>query len=333
MQSDNLKKKMLTVIIPTIGRPQLVKTLNEIHREFEDNEINIIIITQSKNYLIYYKKLYKDKKNVFILLNPGIGVSSALNTGILSWDKSSWLSFFSDDDIWLPGRKTIINLISSSNTKNLHAIFGSCRIIKDAFHQKYILRKPRLKPGQSPLQYVYPSIRGIIRNHYLSLTTLLIPPDSLLVEFKTKLHSREDIFWLEELYKSGMTFSCLSQFILAEIHPGYERTIQRDSEEQLGIWFDLLFEHNLKKSAENFFMFHFPKPFIRMGNLNEFISTYCRIEKRIKTNKVRKKLLILLQISAILVFKLGIKSKKLFLKSKIFLIIKPQNEQSKYYKK
>lgn len=321
-----MSSKLLTVIIPTIGRSQLLKTVQDINSEFDREEVKILIIAQSQEVRVFYENLYDDEFNVLVLLNPNAGVSAALNLGLEHWDRSTWLSIFSDDDIWLSGRKAIINSLSSQKNKFSSAVFGSCRIKRDIKGRQSSLRKPNIVQGQSPLHYVYPKLSGMFKNHYLTLTSLVIPPNLINVKFRQELISREDIFWLEENYESGLLFSCMPQFVLSEIYPGHERTIERDSKNQIEVWLKILRERQLDEVVNNFFLLHYPKPFIRTGNLRGLIASFLQFREVIEVNRALKLLVYIIQISLTLAFKTLNRMKALFLKRQISLIIKPKGK-------
>lgn len=294
-------KPSLTVIIPTIGRSYLHETIGKIMTEFREDEVVIFLIAQDVNVHKTLIKSYFDSPNIRIFLSAEIGVSAALNVGLSNWDRDTWLSIFSDDDVWMPGRKELI-IEKNSALIEKKVFVGKCEIL-DVNGIVKSNRIPAIKSDESPIKYVYPGLRKSLKRPYLTLTSMLISPGHSLPFFRTSLKSREDLCWLEELGRLGNGFSCIRDVSLSQVHPGYGRTIDRDNVDEVEIWCRTLESFGLNAATSNFMLWHFPKPFIRLGKVWPLLRSFWKLKRFYHKHFMLSIIVVLAQSSLALVSK------------------------------
>jgi hypothetical protein len=291
----------LTVIIPTIGRWYLYETIDKIMKEFGKDEVVIFLIAQDVNVHATLINSYFDSPYIKVFLSDEIGVSAALNLGLSNWSRDTWLSIFSDDDVWMPGRKELI--IEKSLVPIEKKVFiGKCEIL-DVNGIVKSSRIPLISSQESPIKYVYPGLRKSLNRPYLSLTSMLISPGHPTPFFRSSLKSREDLCWLEELGRLGDGFSCIGAVSLSRVHPGYARTIDRDNVDEVEIWCLTLESLGLKAATSNFMLWHFPKPFIRLGRVWPLLRSFWKLKKFYHKHLILSVTVVLVQASLALIMK------------------------------
>jgi len=291
------KQVMLTVVIPTIGREQIVSTISKINEEFSAECVNVIIVAESA--LVYsdlLTKLHK-KRNVTVIKNPRKGVSSGLNEGLRQWNKKTWLSIFSDDDEWLEGRRILLEELTASPLNSKVVLVGSCETVSGEFGKSRV-RIPKIQLNESPIHYVYGGFLHILKRRYLSLTSMLISPGIDFPYFRENLSSREDIGWLEELFKRGFAFKAHPCSKLARIQTGHERTIERDNALEVLKWIEFLRQMNLEPEIQKFLWWHYPKSFIAKGNPKKLIENYPLLKLCYHSRPAIRLIVIALQVSS-----------------------------------
>lgn len=302
-------KAILTVIIPTIGRSQINETVKRILSEFGEEEVNIILIPQTSDVFTKLNRSYADFKNIQVFMSRKIGVSSALNEGLQNWNDGTWLSIFSDDDVWEFGRKELIMRELESQRKSERILIGSCEFQRN-LHYPASKRIPTIAPTQSPIRYVYPSFRGIFRSNYLTLTSMLISFSEVIPDFRTSLKSREDLCWLEQLHQIGYEFVCEPSYLLSKVDSGYDRTILRDNPDEIRNWLSTLESLGLNNVSFDFLSWHLPKPFIRLGKTSSIWRNFKEFGRRYNENFFFSVLILVFQLILTLFFRIRILLKR-----------------------
>jgi hypothetical protein len=287
---------MLTVVIPTIGREQLFNTILKIQDEFSSEYVHVIIVAESNSVYSELQAKLHEKENVTVIKNPRKGVSSGLNEGLRQWNKTTWLSIFSDDDEWLEGRRILLEGLTSSTFNSKVVLVGSCEKVSGESGKRSV-RIPKIQLNESPTDYVYGGFLHILQRRYLSLTSMLISPGIEFPCFRENLSSREDIAWLEELFKKGFVFKALPCSKLARIQAGYKRTIERDNALEVLKWIEFLRQMNLEPEIQKFLWWHYPKSFVAKGNPKKLIENYPLLKQFYHSRLVIRSSVIAFQVS------------------------------------
>ena len=120
----------IKVIIPTLGRSGLAKTLRDIMKDFELSgiyEVEVLVISDGTDAFGVNKKIIAEMDkpvhsnfSINHFQNSGIGVSTALNFGLAKVLPNEFFMIFTDDDEWIPGRLTILieAILSNKSVKS-----------------------------------------------------------------------------------------------------------------------------------------------------------------------------------------------------------------------
>lgn len=187
----------LTMIIPTLGRPSLWRTLDQ----FESiNDITEVIVVFEMGY--YNKPELKEKisayKKVRFIEGSKPGVSANLNHG-LELLRTNYVGFFSDDDLLIATDfKNEINFLKSHQ---VDLLFGASKMNKIF---KRITVRPKIaivRPSQ-----ILETPWWLPSPYYLSLINVIASSRVKDYRFKEDLKGYEDIEWLLRLQASGFKF-------------------------------------------------------------------------------------------------------------------------------
>jgi glycosyltransferase involved in cell wall biosynthesis len=186
---------LVSVIIPTLHRPQLVlraikgvllQTLREI-------EVIVVVDGPDPEALEALGSIADPRLRVKAL-PASIGCPAARNMGVAE-SQSRWIAFLDDDDEWFP-EKLAIQLQTAEQSLNPNPIV-SCRFI--ARNEEGDLLWPRRTPAvNEPIsEYVFCQ-RGLRGGEGLVLpSTFLVSRDLLLrVPFRADLPRHNDVDWL-----------------------------------------------------------------------------------------------------------------------------------------
>jgi len=186
---------LVSVIIPTIHRPQLVLralegVFGQTMREFEA----IVVVDGHDPETLQALGSIGDPRLRVKALSTGIGCAGARNAGVVE-ARGRWIAFLDDDDEWFP-RKLEIQLRTAEQCPFPHPIV-SCRLIARSAEGDLIW--PRRTPAiDEPIgEYLFCQ-RGVRGGEGLILTsTVLTTKDLMLrVPFRADLPRHNDVDWL-----------------------------------------------------------------------------------------------------------------------------------------
>lgn len=211
----------LTMIIPTLGRPSLWSTLDQLE---SINDITEVIVVFEMGY--YNKPELKEKisayKKVRFIEGSRPGVSANLNHG-LELLRTNYFGFFSDDDLLIA--TDFRNEIDFLRLHRVDLLFGASKM--NRLSNRIIVR-PKVaivRPSQ-----ILETPWWLPSPYYLSLINVIASSRVKDYRFKEDLKGYEDIEWLLRLQASGFKFkqnSTLRSFInINEI-----RNSKRDDED------------------------------------------------------------------------------------------------------
>jgi glycosyltransferase involved in cell wall biosynthesis len=216
----------VSVIIPTIGRESLTMSVNSVlTQELKPFEI-IIVVDETKCRVSDVKNLLPHRKEIRVITNLGIGVSSARNTGINS-SRGELVAFLDDDDQWVRGKLAKQMAFLEKNHLGHSDLF--------------VLSTSAMYVGNNSAffvpQEVYSShnlLKSIYRSSWKRVKTC-IPTPSILVPrqlaahilFDEKITIREDIIWLQKLELAGATIIQMPEpLILVTYDPQRSRSVE-----------------------------------------------------------------------------------------------------------
>src|SRR4051812_26018171 len=97
---------LISVVIPTIARPELVLRAVRSVQQQTWRELEIIVVIDGPDEQTYQNlSNIKDARIKILTLTSNLGVSSALNHGIAE-ARADWIAFLDDDDEWFPEKLT-----------------------------------------------------------------------------------------------------------------------------------------------------------------------------------------------------------------------------------
>ena len=263
----------VSVIIPTLGRPTLKKVISEILRDSVDLEIEIILVADGVEAFSKIELQNLSGKEIRIVSNArSKGISGALNTGLES-ATGDFLMFFSDDDTWLNGKlKNALKLVNPNQR--------TCVCLQtESVNQRgrNIIRPSKVpKVVINPVNYCYGSSPFVHNDRYISLTSFIAPQSVKEIKFSEELNSREDIAWLQSLFRNGFDIK-IEPFVGAFVEIGYERTVKRDSVEELKSWMKWM-RDNSPENLSCFLFSHYLRPFAISGRIFHGISTLMKVK-------------------------------------------------------
>ncbi len=210
----------LTIIIPTLGRPGLWDTLDQIESVKAVTEVIVVFELGYFNKSDLVKRAPSYTKVQFIE-GSRPGISANLNDG-LKLVRTNYLGFFSDDDFWITvDFETEIKILESGD---VDLLFGASKMkrfsSRDSVRPKIAIVRPSQileRPWWLPSPY------------YLSLNNLIASSSVKNYLFKENLKGYEDIEWLLRLERAGFryrqNFTVRSSITIDE-----DRNSKRDNE-------------------------------------------------------------------------------------------------------
>jgi len=185
----------VTVIIPTIHRPQLVlRALEGVLRQTMREIEAIVVVDGHDPETLQALDSIDDPRLRVKVLSTGVGSAGARNEGV-GEARGRWIAFLDDDDEWSP-RKLEIQLQTAEQCPYPHPIV-SCRLT--ARSEEGDLSWPRRTPAMDePISEYLFCQRGVRGGEGLVLpSTVLTTKDLMLrVPFRADLPRHNDVDWL-----------------------------------------------------------------------------------------------------------------------------------------
>ena len=98
-----MQRETVSVIVPTTGRPELIRALESVARQDLDAAIEVIVVVDAAEMPEVINLMPVDLAVTIVSTGGGAGGSAARNLGV---DRSSgrWIAFLDDDDTWDRGK-------------------------------------------------------------------------------------------------------------------------------------------------------------------------------------------------------------------------------------
>lgn len=237
----------LKIIIPSIGRAELIQTLKNISldsQKIKNGAIQILLVSDGTAAFELNAKAISESLvyispalNVDHLLNPGKGVSAALNHGLSFINLEDLFMIFTDDDEWLPGRTEI--LVKAILQHPSADVLLSRALLSDE-NGTSIRPKIQLSSNENILQYLYAKQPFRHNPVYFSLATMIAKGKVAKTRFREELTSHEDVVWLSDLQKQKFYVDGLTD-VTANLNVSLRRSASRmnNGADQLFLrWFE-----------------------------------------------------------------------------------------------
>jgi glycosyltransferase involved in cell wall biosynthesis len=186
---------LVSVIIPTFHRPQLVRRAVEGVLRQSLREIEAIVVVDGHDpEALQALGTVDDARLRVKTLATGLGVAGARNVGVEE-ARARWIAFLDDDDEWFPN-KLAIQVRTAEQCPCLHPIV-SCRLIARSEEGDVVWprRTPAIDEPISEYLFCQSGLRG--GDGLVLPSTVLTTKDLLLqVPFRADLPRHNDVDWL-----------------------------------------------------------------------------------------------------------------------------------------
>jgi glycosyltransferase involved in cell wall biosynthesis len=197
----NLSGPLVSVVIPTKNRPQLVvrAVQSVLAQTLEAIETIVVIDGPDKTTEQNLRQL--DDPRVRMILSPiSLGAGSARNAGVHQ-ARADWVAFLDDDDEWLPQKLEVQFQAAQESTHPYPVI--ACRVIARSENVDLVWPYRLPKPGEILSEYLFCQ-SSLFGGEGLVIPSMILTKKELLerVPFTSGLQRHQDIDWL--LRASGM---------------------------------------------------------------------------------------------------------------------------------
>ena len=279
----------IKIIIPSIGRTGLVQTLKNISLDslkLENEEIEVLLVSDGAaafetNDAVISAAQIPISLNFTLthLLNPGKGVSAALNFGLTYVNTEDLFMIFTDDDDWLSGRIEILaNAIVHHPTAD---VLLSRALVKNE-NGSDVRPDIQISANENILKYLYAK-RPLQQNLvYFSLVTMIAKGKVAKINFRKELTSHEDVVWLSDLQAEKFYIDGVTE-VTANLNVSLSRSASRmnDGADQLFLeWFK---SEDLQVFS-NYIWVHAQRANSSEGNVRFLLKSFARNFKVLKPN-------------------------------------------------
>ena len=197
----NLPAPLVSVVIPTKNRPQLVvrAVRSVLAQTLEAIEAIVVIDGSDKTTEDNLRRL-DDPRVKTIMLPVSVGVASARNAGV-GQARADWVAFLDDDDEWLP-QKLEVQFHAAQESAHPYPVIA-CRFIARSESVDLVWPYRFPKPDEILSEYLFCQ-SSVFAGEGLVIPSTIFTKKELLerVPFTSGMQRKEDIDWL--LRASGM---------------------------------------------------------------------------------------------------------------------------------
>jgi len=195
MASIALSEHPISVVIPTTGRPLLLR--RALHSVFSQTlppaEIIVVVDGADPDTIVALTSI-ADPSLSLIEIKDRCGCAEARNIGVRN-ASGRWIALLDDDDEWLPDK--LMNQVRAASQSNLHFPIVFSRVVVRTPAADFTM--PRRAPlrSESIADYMFRR-RSLIPGEVLLLPSSMLIPRALLDElpFSAGLKKWEDVDWL-----------------------------------------------------------------------------------------------------------------------------------------
>jgi glycosyltransferase involved in cell wall biosynthesis len=192
--SNEMQKTLVTAVIPTRNRPELLKrAIASVFAQTCDQIEIVVVVDGPDDATVAALATIADERLRFVALRESVGGSDARNIGVQN-AKSEWIGFLDDDDEWLPSKIEKQLAMASQATEPYPVISG--QLVAKSPYGDFIW--PRRFPAESePISENLFNRKTFFRGEGQLQTSMLLTRRSLmeLVPFTSGLRKHQDLEW------------------------------------------------------------------------------------------------------------------------------------------
>ncbi len=192
---NELKSVLVSVVIPSLNRPQLVSQAvkSALAQTMESIEV-IVVIDGSDPATIVELNQIEDSRLRVISLPTNIGPAGARNQGVKA-AKGTWIAFLDDDDKWLPQKLQL--QLELANKSNYALPIVSSRFVAHTSKGEFIWPTRLPAPTESVAEYLFIRNSLFLGEAFIVTPTIFARKELLeQIPFNQNLPRHEDLDWL-----------------------------------------------------------------------------------------------------------------------------------------
>lgn len=191
----NTEQPLVSVVIPTRNRPDLVKRAvrSALDQTYTNIEVVVVIDGPDPATVSGLQEMHEPRLTI-VPLAQNVGGSEARNIGVRA-GTGAWIAFLDDDDEWR--REKIAAQLAVAHQSNPPANFVACRWENRSVDSSTILPRTFPRSEEDWSEYVYCSGQSLPTSTYLASRELM-----LALPFTTGLPYNQDIDWFLRASKS-----------------------------------------------------------------------------------------------------------------------------------
>jgi glycosyltransferase involved in cell wall biosynthesis len=186
---------LISVVIPTINRPQLVTEAVDSALRQSLREIEVIVVVDGPDEeTLRALRLIHDPRLRVLTRPENVGVGGARNAGIDD-ARGRWIALLDDDDEWIP-QKLAIQFDTARHSRHRSPII-TCRFIAHTERGDVVLPRRCPRQGEALSEYLFCQT-GLLGGEGLILPSTILAPRDLLRDTRFRLRgaSFEGNDWL-----------------------------------------------------------------------------------------------------------------------------------------
>jgi glycosyltransferase involved in cell wall biosynthesis len=192
---NELKSVIVSAIIPSLNRPQLVSQAvkSALAQTMESIEVIVVIDGPDPATIIELNQI-EDSRLRVIQLPTNIGPAGARNMGVKE-AKGTWIAFLDDDDLWLPQKLQL--QLELANKSNYGLPIVSSRFLANTSKGEFIWPTKLPSPTESIAEYLFIRNSLFLGEAFVVTPTIFTRKELLeQIPFNQNLPRHEDLDWL-----------------------------------------------------------------------------------------------------------------------------------------
>jgi glycosyltransferase involved in cell wall biosynthesis len=226
-----VEKSLISVIIPTYNRADLISRAIASVREQVYQNLEIIVVDDaSDDDIVQVIKQINDSRIKYIRHQTNLGGSEARNTGIKQ-AQGEYVAFLDSDDVWLPNKlSSQLEAISNQKEKDNLVCYSQFQKNSQVFYQPSILPQRGKKPEETIADYFWLS-----GGEMLTSTLLISRSLAAATLFQSKLAKHQDLDFVLRLAQQEGQFIFVPQVLVIWHNEARSDRISRQSNYQLSL--------------------------------------------------------------------------------------------------
>lgn len=171
---------LVTVVIPTIAREELVRAVRSVAIQNVPTEIIVVLDKPAAERTV--RNLLRDFDYVLLMTSGGDGGAVARNVGLRA-ATAPYLAYLDDDDEWMPGKlKVQLDAISSSSDPSQTLVVTASSFVRSD-GKSYTLPKHKYDPSLKIADYLVDRRELKFGRHFMQ-TSSIFGPTKFLSEYE-----------------------------------------------------------------------------------------------------------------------------------------------------